>query len=176
MIRVGNAGVEIEQGDISRATTEAVVNAANNRLWMGAGVAGALKRAGGPSIEREAVAQGPIDVGEAVVTGGGNLAAKVVIHAAGMGADLRTDAGKVRTATAASMRRAEENGIRSITFPAIGTGVGGLPLETCAEVMLDAVIKHLKTTQCIEEVRFCLFDDAGRDAFERVLRGRFPEA
>ena len=99
-----------------------------------------------------------------------------MIHAAGMGADLRTDAGKVRTATAASMRRAEENGIRSITFPAIGTGVGGLPPETCAEVMLDAAIDHLHRTQCIEEVRFCLFDDAGRDAFERVLRGRFPEA
>ncbi len=173
---MGNATISIEQGDISGATTEAVVNAANNRLWMGAGVAGALKRAGGPSIEREAVAQGPIEVGEAVVTGGGNLAAKVVIHAAGMGADLRTDAGKVRAATAASMRRAEENGIRSITFPAIGTGVGGLSLETCADVMLDAVAEHLKTTQCIEEVRFCLFDDAGRDTFERGLRCRFPEA
>src|SRR5215470_3650661 len=99
VITVGQASLETERGDISRAKVDAVVNAANNHLWMGAGVAGALKRTGGIEIEREAVAKGPIDIGEAVVTKGGALSAKYVIHAAVMGQDLQTDRSKISNAT-----------------------------------------------------------------------------
>src|SRR5207248_11157324 len=90
VITIRQASLETERGDISQARVDAVVNAANNHLWMGAGVAGALKRAGGAEIEREAVAKGPVAIGEAVVTTGGELYAKYVIHAAGLGQDLRT--------------------------------------------------------------------------------------
>ena len=164
-VRIGNATLEVVRGDITDQDVEAIVNAANNHLWMGAGVAGAIKRAGGPQIEREAVAQGPIPVGEAVVTTGGRLNARYVIHAAGMGQDLRTDANKVEQATKNSLKRAEEKGIRSVAFPAIGTGVGGFSLEECARAMIGAAADHLSSTSCIERVVFVLFDQAGTEAF-----------
>src|SRR5438874_1167829 len=98
VLRIGQISFEIQRGDISQANVDAVVNAANNHLWMGAGVAGALKRAGGIEIEREAVSKGPGEIGEAVVTGGGGLSARHVIHAAVMGQDLQTDQSKIRKA------------------------------------------------------------------------------
>src|SRR3990170_7908766 len=99
--------IEVLRGDITKLELDALVNAANNRLWMGGGVAGALKRAGGPEIEAEAIKKGPIPIGEAVVTGAGKLKAKYVIHAAVMGQDLQTDATKIRQATVNSLKRAE---------------------------------------------------------------------
>src|SRR2546422_4215267 len=129
VISIGQVSLETERGDISQARVDAVVNAANNHLWMGGGVAGALKRAGGSEIEREALAKGPIEIGEAVVTGGGALPAKYVIHAAVMGQDLRTDRSKISKATRNSLIRASELGISSIAFPALGTGVGGFPVN-----------------------------------------------
>src|SRR5204863_1706267 len=110
VITIGQASLETERGDISQAKVDAVVNAANNHLWMGAGVAGELKRAGGPEIEREAVAKGPVEIGEAVVTSGGALPAEYVIHAAVMGQDLQTDQSKIRKATRNSLIRARELG------------------------------------------------------------------
>jgi O-acetyl-ADP-ribose deacetylase (regulator of RNase III) len=135
--------ITLYQGDITDLATDAIVNAANNRLWMGAGVAGAIKRKGGAEIEREAVAKGPIPIGEAVVTGAGRLKAEYVIHAAVMGQDLRTDAAKIRAATENSLKRANELGLTSIAFPALGTGVGGFPLDECARVMFSVVRQHL---------------------------------
>lgn len=116
--------------------------------------------------------QGPIPVGEAVVTGAGKLKARWVIHAAGMGQDLRTDADLIRAATANSLKRAEERSMRSVSFPSIGTGVGGFPIDECASIMIGATIEHLKTTRSIELVRFVLWGDAAYRAFADELERR----
>jgi len=164
------------QGDIAQQEADAIVNAANNHLWMGAGVAGAIKRAGGREIETEAVAKGPIPIGEAAVTGAGRLEARYVIHAAVMGQDLRTDADKIRRSTQATLRRADELGLKSIAFPALGTGVGGFSLDECARVMLDAVEAHAAAgTTSLERVIFVLYDALAYEAFQRVWRSRHGE-
>ena len=129
--------LEVREGDIATVEADAVANAANDRLWMGAGVAGALKRAGGEEIEREAMALGPIPLGSAVATGAGGLAARWVIHGAVMGQDLRTDAELVRRTTRACLRLADELGCASLALPAFGTGVGGFPLADCARIMVE---------------------------------------
>ena len=116
---------------------DAVANAANNELWMGAGVAGALKRAGGEEIERDAIAKGPIQVGEAVATGAGRLSARWVIHGAVMGQDLRTNGHLVERTTRSILRVADELGAESLALPALGTGVGGFPLDRCAQLMVS---------------------------------------
>ena len=144
VVTIGQASLETERGDISQAKVDAVVNAANNHLWMGSGVAGALKRAGGVEIEREAVSKGPVAIGDAVITGGGSLPATHVIHAAVMGQDLQTDESKIRTATKNALMRARELGIRSVAFPALGTGVGGFPPELAAEAMIDECVSFLR--------------------------------
>ncbi len=161
--------IALRKGDIAQAQTEAIVNAANNTLWMGAGVAGAIKRAGGDEIEAEAVKQGPIPVGEAVVTGAGSLAARYVIHAAVMGTDLKTDAGKIRSATKNSLLRAEELGLKRIAFPALGTGVGGFPYEQAARIMLQTVSEHLSGPSGLDQVVFMLYGDEAFQAFEGCL-------
>jgi O-acetyl-ADP-ribose deacetylase (regulator of RNase III) len=142
--KIGDVTIRIVEGDITEQDTDAIVNAANNELWMGSGVAGAIKRVGGVEIEREAVAKGPIPIGEAAITGGGSLKAKHVIHAAGMGRDLQTDEEKIRNATTNSLKRAVENNLKSIAFPSIGTGVGGFSLKKAAEVMIDAVNRFIE--------------------------------
>ena len=167
--KVGQTTVRIVRGDITDCATDAIVNAANNHLWMGAGVAGAIKRRGGEEIEQQAVALGPIPIGEAAVTGAGKLPAKYVIHAAAMGQDLLTDAEKVRQATANSLQRAEELKLTSIAFPALGTGVGGFPKEEAAQVMLRAVLAHLQGASSLTEVWFILFDEEAVRAFEQAL-------
>jgi O-acetyl-ADP-ribose deacetylase len=168
--------IRFVQGDIAQQEADAIVNAANNHLWMGAGVAGAIKRAGGREIEAEAVAKGPIAIGEAAVTGGGHLKARYVIHAAVMGQDLRTDAEKIRRASQATLRRADELGLKSIAFPALGTGVGGFSLDECARVMLDAVEAHAAAgTTSLEQVIFVLYDTPALQAFQRVWRSRRGE-
>src|SRR5436190_10313611 len=116
VVTIGHVAIQILKGDIAQANVEAVVNAANNHLWMGGGVAGALKRAGGGEIEREAMAKGPVEVGAAVVTTAGALPARYVIHAAVMGQDLRTDRSKISAATRSSLDRARELGVESIAF------------------------------------------------------------
>jgi O-acetyl-ADP-ribose deacetylase (regulator of RNase III) len=121
--------VTVLEGDITTRQVDAIVNAANNAFWMGSGVAGAIKSRGGQQIERDAVAQGPVEPGESVVTGAGALAARHVIHAAVMGQDLETDGDLIARATASALARAAERGLASIAFPALGTGVGGFPLR-----------------------------------------------
>ncbi|HDP96345.1 MAG TPA: Appr-1-p processing protein, partial [Euryarchaeota archaeon] len=133
-IDISGKTVEIVQGDISLQTVDAIVNAANNHLWMGSGVAGAIKRMGGTDIEKEAVRKGPIAIGESVYTSAGNLRAKNVIHAAVMGQDLKTDEKKVRDATKSALRVARELDSESVALPALGTGVGGFPVKRAAEI------------------------------------------
>jgi O-acetyl-ADP-ribose deacetylase (regulator of RNase III) len=156
--------IEIVKGDIAAMEADALVNAANNHLWMGAGVAGALKRRGGQHIEDEAVKKGPINVGEAVETQAGNLKAQYVIHAAVMGQDLQTDETKIRNATQSSLKLAEKLGLKSIAFPALGTGVGGFPLDRCAEVMLEEVRKYPGSLKVI----FVLYSEESYRIFQKV--------
>ncbi|HVC35741.1 MAG TPA: macro domain-containing protein [Chloroflexota bacterium] len=161
--------ISIVQGDIAEADCEAVVNAANSHLWMGSGVAGAIKRKGGVEIEAEAVARGPIPIGAAVATGAGHLRARYVIHAAAMGPDLQTDALKIRDATSSALRVAEELGVRSVAFPALGTGVGGFSVADCARVMLDVVRHH--RGEHVRAVMFVLFGPAAFQEFRTQSEG-----
>lgn len=163
------AKITLYRGDITRLTTDAIVNAANNHLWMGAGVAGAIKRAGGVEIEREAVSKGPIPVGEAVATGAGQLKARFVIHAVAMGQDLRADADKIRSATVNSLKRAEELDLRSIAFPALGTGVGGFSYRQAAEVMIQTIRRYLAGRTVLEEVVLAVYGPQAYEAFVAQL-------
>lgn len=172
-VNIAKHTLEIVQGDITVQDTEAIVNAANNFLWMGSGVAGAIKRKGGQEIETEAIAQGPIEIGQAVITNGGKLQAKFVIHAAAMGQDLNTDAIKVKLATQNSLKLAEIKGIQSLSFPAIGTGVGGFSIFQCANVMLLEAIDFLQKSQNLKLIRFVLFDKPAFDAFNEELKLQF---
>ncbi len=162
--------IEIIQGDITKQEVDAIVNAANNHLWMGAGTAGAIVRAGGREIEDEAIRQGPIEVGEAVVTGPGNLSCRHVIHAAAMGQDLHTSADKIRASTDNALKRGEELGISSIAFPALGTGVGGFDYEQAAEIMLTVCYAHSGADRSVRTIRFVLFDQKAFEAFEQVAK------
>ncbi|MCL5256961.1 MAG: macro domain-containing protein [Chloroflexi bacterium] len=157
--------ISIRQGDITEVKADAIVNAANNNLWMGGGVAGAIKRRGGEAIEEEALKKGPIQVGTAVATGAGNLPAKYVVHAAVMGQDLKTDAEKIEQATMSSLKLADELKVGSIAFPALGTGVGGFPLQKAAKVMLQAVTGYLNRETSLQEVSFVLFSSDAYEAF-----------
>ena len=164
--------IEIMQGDITKQDVDAIVNAANNHLWMGAGTAGAIVRAGGRGIEDEAIRQGPIDVGEAIVTGSGDLNCKHVIHAAAMGQDLLTSAAKIRASTDNALKRAEELGLASIAFPALGTGVGGFDYREAAEIMIGEASAHSGGDRSVRLVRFVLFDQRAFEAFEQVDQQR----
>jgi len=161
--------IEVYHGDITQLELDALVNAANNRLWMGGGVAGALKRAGGKEIEAEAVKKGPIPIGEAAVTGAGKLKAKYIIHAAVMGQDLKTDAEKIRQATRNSLLRGDELGIKSIAFPALGTGVGGFRLDECARLMISQVRQYSARKIGLERVVFVLYDEPAYQVFKQEL-------
>ena len=161
--------ITIELGDIAQCDTEAVVNAANSELWMGSGVAGAIKRAGGLRIEQEAVRQGPVNVGNSVLTTGGNLPALYVIHAATMAPGRPASAESVRAATASALSLAAENNIESIGLPALGTGVGGLSLTSCAREMLEAARNHCLGSDRPQEIHFVLFGQNARDAFNTAL-------
>ena len=161
--------IKIYNGDITEAETEAIVNAANNHLWMGAGVAGAIKRRGGQEIQDEAVALGPIEIGKAVATGAGKLPHKFVIHAAGMGQDLQTDEEKVYRSTLASLNVARELNLKSVAFPAIGTGVGGLSISDCARCMKKAVDEFKTDPGTVDEIHFVIFGESDADIFRRVF-------
>jgi O-acetyl-ADP-ribose deacetylase len=170
--------VEVIDGDIAAERVDAVVNAANNHFWMGAGVAGALKTAGGPEIEREAVGQGPVVPGESVVTGGYRLPARYVIHAAVMGQDLRTDAELIERATASALAAAERLAIASVAFPALGTGVGGFPVGECARVMLRSVQAFSPAARSVRTIRFVLFGERSYRKFAEgaaALLGDVPD-
>ena len=161
--------IEVVKGDITEANTEAIVNAANNHLWMGAGVAGAIKRAGGEVVEKEAMAKGPVMPGEAVSSTAGKLRFKYVIHGAVMGQDLHTTNVLIRQTTIACLNQAEKLKLESIAFPAFGTGVGGFPMTACANIMITAVRTFEPLAKSLKRVQFCLFDDVGFGVFKRAL-------
>jgi O-acetyl-ADP-ribose deacetylase (regulator of RNase III) len=158
----------VVEGDITALDVDAIANAANDRLWMGAGVAGAIKRAGGDEIEREALAKGPIEVGDAVATEAGRLPARYVIHGAVMGQDLQTDAGLVRRTTRRCLEVADDLGLESVALPAFGTGVGGFPLEDCARIMVGEAQSYEPSS--LRRVVFALFGADAQNAFEAALR------
>lgn len=169
--KLKNMVIEICMGDIATATTDAIVNAANNHLYMGAGVAGALKAHGGIEIEKEAIKKGPIPIGSAIETGAGRLKSRYVIHAAVMGMDFATNEKYIRDATENSLTLAEKLKIMSISFPALGTGVGEFPIQKCAEIMFDEVKKFDSTNPVyLKRVLFYLFTKKAYDEFESVFR------
>ena len=167
--QLGAGTIECVEGDITAQETDAIVNAANNHLWMGSGVAGAIRRAGGQEIEAEAIALGPIEPGEAVITGAGRLATRFVIHAAGMGQDLRTNADLIAAATRNSLLRAEERELASVSFPSIGTGVGGFPLDECAHLMVGEAAAFLRGSSHVRLIRFVLWGSEAYTAFAEAL-------
>jgi O-acetyl-ADP-ribose deacetylase (regulator of RNase III) len=163
--------IRIVTGDIARMETEALVNAANNELWMGSGVAAALKQAGGVTIEQEAVRQGPISVGDSVLTGAGKLKSLYVIHAAAMAPGRPATRESVSAATRSALKLAAQHNIDSISFPALGTGVGGLSLAACATAMLTAAQQHCLKEEQPDEIQFVLFGENARTVFELTLQG-----
>jgi O-acetyl-ADP-ribose deacetylase len=162
--------LEVVEGDITTLDVDAIANAANDRLWMGAGVAGAIKRAGGEEIEREAMALGPIDVGDAVATGAGRLRARHVIHGAVMGQDVRTNAELVRRTTRRCLEVADELGATSLALPAFGTGVGGFALAECAEIMVAEARAY--EPRSLARVVFAVFGSEAERAFREALESR----
>ena len=174
-----NERIQIQQGDLTEMEVDAIVNAANNDLMLGAGVAGAILRKGGDSIQKECNEIGSIPVGYAAITGAGKLKARYVIHAASMGlGGERTTAKSLRTSTAHSLRIAAERKLKSIAFPAVGTGVSGFPVDECAQIMLKEAAYHLRSETPIETVYFVLFDERTRDTFQRAwnkLQKEFPK-
>ncbi len=169
-VKIGQTDLVIERGDITDREVDAIVNAANSHLWMGAGVAGAIKRKGGVIIEEEAVRQGPVEVGEAVITTAGNLVATHVIHAAAMGQDLKTDGQKIAQATRSSLALADKHRLSSIAFPALGTGVGGFPPAQAADAMLTAVLSHIRGgSTTLRKVVFVLYQEEAWKAFTDTL-------
>jgi O-acetyl-ADP-ribose deacetylase len=161
--------LQVVDGDITALDVDAIANAANNHLWMGSGVAGAIKRAGGEDIERQAVAQGPIEVGDAVATDAGRLSARWVVHGAVMGQDLRTDDELVARTTRRVLEVADELGARSLALPAFGTGVGGFPLEDCARIMVAEARSYEPSG--LERVVFAVYGETAKAAFEAQVAG-----
>jgi O-acetyl-ADP-ribose deacetylase len=165
--------LEVRDGDIATVEADAIANAANDRLWMGAGVAGSIKRAGGDEIEREAMTIGGIPLGTAVATTAGRLRARWVIHGAVMGQDLRTDADLVRRTTRACLDLAEELGCRSIALPAFGTGVGGFGLAHCARIMVEEA--RIFPAESLERAIFAVYGSEAYDAFSSALSSPDPD-
>jgi O-acetyl-ADP-ribose deacetylase (regulator of RNase III) len=159
--------LEVVEGDITALDVEAIANAANDHLWMGAGVAGAIKRAGGEEIEAEAMAKGPIPVGTAVATGAGRLRARHVVHGAVMSQDLRTSADLIERTTRSCLEVADELGCESLALPAFGTGVGGFPLDECARIMVAAAREYEPTS--LRRVVFAVFGAEAARAFSSAL-------
>ena len=173
--------IVLMQGDLTEMDVDAIVNAANNVLQLGGGVAGAIRRKGGEAIQRECDAIGSIPIGGAAITSGGKLPARYVIHAASMQLGGETTARALRSSTAHCLRIASEWQLRSIAFPAVGTGIAGFPLSECAQIMLREVLDHLKGPTSLEKIHFVLFDASALAAFEKVwaemaARGEFDSA
>lgn len=169
-VNIENRILELVQGDITEMETDAIVNAANAQLVLGGGVAGAIRRKGGPSIQEECNKIGGTFVGGAVITTGGNLKAKYVIHAVGPRMGEGNEDEKLKNATLNSLKVAEENHLKSISFPAISAGIFGFPIGRCAEIMLKTTIEYLKGQTGLEKAVFCLFGRESYQVFENQLK------
>ena len=163
------ARIELWNGDICDLEVDAIVSPAATSLWMSTGVAGEIKRTGGDAIEYAAVRQAPVELGDAIVTPAGRLAARVVIHAVSLERDRRTTGPAIHRAARSAMARARELGLASIAFPALGTGVGGFPLDEAARIAVNAVRDELVEPSSIEHVIFALRGAAAYEAFARAL-------
>lgn len=161
--------IVIQQGDLTEMDVDAIVNAANSDLILGGGVAGAIRRKGGEEIQEECDRHGPVRVGEAAITTGGELKARYVIHAASMRLGGSTTTESLCEATRNSLRRAEEKQLKTIAFPAVGTGIAGFPMRECAQIMLREVAEHLKGKTSLEKVCFVLFDEPARKTFAEIF-------
>ena len=160
--------VELLQGDLTEMDTDAIVNAANNDLQLGGGVAGAIRRKGGDAKQKECNEIGSVPMGTAVITTGGKLKARHVIHAASMELGGRTSAIALRGSTAHALRIANQHKLKTIAFPAVGTGIAGFPMRQCAEIMLQEVQEHIKQPTSVQKVYFVLFDRPSLDVFQEV--------
>ncbi len=177
--RVGSRSLELLQGDITSLDVDAIVNAANTRLQLGAGVAGAIRRRGGPSIQQECNEIGHCPVGDAVVTGAGALRARYVIHAVGpVWADHTPDEADRLLASACrrALERARELGLETLALPALSTGVYGFPLPRAARLLVREAVRHLQGPTTLERVIFCLFDEEAFEAFVGALEEILPAA
>jgi O-acetyl-ADP-ribose deacetylase (regulator of RNase III) len=161
--------IVLQQGDLTEMDTDAIVNAANNDLQLGGGLAGVIRRKCGDSVQRECNEIGAIPVGGAAITAAGKIRARHIIHAASMQLGGHTTTRALRNATAHSLRIASERGLRTLAFPAIGTGIGGFPLSECAAIMLGETVRHLKGPTTLEKIYFVLFDAKALGAFEKVM-------
>jgi O-acetyl-ADP-ribose deacetylase (regulator of RNase III) len=161
--------IRILEGDISLLDVEAVVNAANKHLRLGGGVAGAIRVRGGPAIQEECDRLAPIEAGEAVITGGGNLKAKYVIHAVGPVNGEGDEEVKLARATLSSLRIASDRKILSLAFPAISTGIYGFPLQPCSQIMLRISLEFLKKNGYPREIVFCLYGAEAYEVFRKTL-------
>jgi O-acetyl-ADP-ribose deacetylase len=166
------AEVEVREADITKLEVDAIANAANTQLKHGGGVAGAIVRAGGRTIQEESDRRAPIALGDAVETGAGELPSRWVIHAATMELGGPTSADVIRRATASTLRKADELGARSLGLVAFGTGVGGFPLEEAARIEVEEVRRHLAERSGLERVVFTVFGTEAKEAFERALAER----
>jgi len=162
--------IEILQGDLTEIDADAIVNAANNELQLGGGVAGTIRRKGGSAIQTECDAIGSIPLGGAAITSGGKLKARYVIHAASMELGGRTSAATLRSSTAHALRIAAQKRLKSIAFPAVGTGIAQFPVRECADIMLREAAKHFEQPTSIEKVYFVLFDQPAHATFVAALR------
>jgi len=169
-VKIVNTTLELLEADITEMETDAIVNAANANLILGGGVAGAIRRKGGPEIQKECNTTGGTFVGGAVITGAGNLKAKHVIHAVGPRMGEGNEDEKLKSATLNSLKLADEKKLKSISFPAISTGIFGFPIRRCAEIMLQTVIEHLKSKTGLEKVVFCLYNHADYQVFVNQLK------
>ena len=158
--------IQLQQGDLTEMDVDAIVNAANTDLQLGGGVAGAIRRKGGEAIQAECDRSGPVPLGEATITTGGKLKARHVIHAASMHLGGLTTPESLRQATQNSLKRAVEKGLRTIAFPAVGTGIAGFPMRECADNMLDVAIEHLQGKTSLERVYFVLYDKGALETFQ----------
>lgn len=168
------ARIELWNGDICDLEVDAIVSPAATSLWMSTGVAGEIKRAGGDAIEFAAVRQGPAQLGDAIVTPAGRLASRVVIHAVSLERDRRTSAFAIDAAARSAMSRARELELTTIAFPALGTGIGGFPLDDAARIAVSAVRDELGDPGSIEHVVFALRGAAAYEAFARAISETEP--
>ena len=168
-INIGNSKIKLIQGDITDLGTDAIVNAANAQLVLGGGVAGAIRRKGGPKIQEECNKIGGTFVGGAVITTGGNLKAKRVIHAVGPRMGEGNEDERLKNATLNSLKLMDEHELKTIAFPAISTGIFGYPIENCAKIMISTAKEYLSGETQIEEVIFCLYSIPDFEVFKKEL-------
>ena len=173
--RVGKGVIRLVKGDITEMETRAIVNAANENLILGAGVAGAIRAKGGPSIQKECNAIGRTPVGRAALTSGGDLKADYVIHAVGPRWGEGDEAAKLKSAVNSSLELASARRLDSIALPAISTGIFGFPVKEAAGISIRAAVGHLGAATALREIVFCLYDQGTYDLFREALERAVPD-